>query len=289
MVLPVPWFLFQGSGNTRLGRALEESEVLVLIGELHCRGERNTIALVTLSECARQGSPHHVGVVHLEGDLMHPPPIGLAFVDLEDDPLDLLPSLDEGGGAGLFFSPLGLTLGTLKAATVELDEQAPLLERELATLAESRDDVPRDVVGLAAPRPLNHGGQTRAVFRQLVEALACVQALLEALHVERGETTQAMDVVSTLAANEQATVAGLVDSLAGVEQVLSAYLTTETLPALVPDVLRPDGIVPKFGVQDVHLDGRAFLGIVTGLDVDVGDDNEVLAGEGLCLRWCNCR
>tara|TARA_R100001015_G_C4445161_1_gene37311 strand:- start:129 stop:515 length:387 start_codon:yes stop_codon:yes gene_type:complete len=128
-----------------------------------------------------------------------------------------------------------------------------------------------------------------------VEALACVQALLEALHVERGETPQAMDVVSTLAANEQATVAGLVNSLARVEQVLSAYLTTETLPALVPDVLRPDGIVPKFGVQDVQLDGRACLilveggGTVTGLDVDVGDDNEVLAGEGLCLRWCNCR
>ena len=147
-----------GLDYTSLGRALEESEVLVLIGELHCCGERNTVALVTVTDCARQGPPHDVGVVHLEGDLLDPPPIGLAFVDLEDDPLDLLPPLNEGGGAGLLFSPLGLTLGTLKAATVELGEQTPLLERELATLAESRDDVPRDVVGLAAPRPLNHRG-----------------------------------------------------------------------------------------------------------------------------------
>ena len=102
-----------GLDYTSLGRALEESEVLVLIGELHCCGERNTVALVTVTDCARQGPPHDVGVVHLEGDLLDPPPIGLAFVDLEDDPLDLLPPLNEGGGAGLLFSPLGLTLGPL--------------------------------------------------------------------------------------------------------------------------------------------------------------------------------
>ena len=173
---------------------------------------------------------------------------------------------------------------------MELDKETALLERELATAPVAGDNVPCDVVCLATPRPLDGRSKARAIRNQFVKALACMQALLEALHVQSAEASQAVDLVGTLAANEQAAVGGLVDRLGSVEQGLPAHLAPEALPLFVPDVLGPDGIVPKFGVQDVQLDGRPSLirvessGPATGIDVDVRDDYEVLASEGLCLR-----